>query len=125
MSFSSPYRCNVYVASLPPDFTNERLNALFSPFGHIISSTVKHDRTTGACKGYGFVLFETEQHAFNAVVGLQGHSVDRTRIQVRFARPEASAKKLLPVLTQQHATIQTAYTQPVYIVVPAPTVYTN
>lgn len=98
---TSPYSRNVYAASLPPNFTEVQLRALFAPFGKIISCTAKRDRTTGLCKGYGFILFERDEDACNAVIGLQGHSINFTRIQVRLARPEASAKKVMPVMVQQ------------------------
>ncbi|XP_050340909.1 CUGBP Elav-like family member 3 [Bactrocera neohumeralis] len=117
MSFvSSPYSRNVYVASLSIDYTDDQLRVLFEPFGKIISCAVKRDRATGLCKGYGFVLFERDEDACNAVIGLQGHSICFTRIQVRLARPEASAKKVMPVVAQQQAlqqAVQQAF-QPYY-----------
>ncbi|CCW60867.1 unnamed protein product [Phytomonas sp. EM1] len=111
------YSRNVYVASLPHDYTNDQLRELFARFGKVISCTVKRDKVTGIGKGYGFVLFEKDEDACNAVIGLQRHSINHTRIQVRLARPEASAKKILPVIAQQY-TLQTY--QPCYIMMIPP-----
>uniref|UniRef100_A0A0A9WJB9 CUGBP Elav-like family member 3 n=1 Tax=Lygus hesperus TaxID=30085 RepID=A0A0A9WJB9_LYGHE len=103
MSHLVPYYRNVYVASLPSEYTCEELRELFEPYGNIISCTVKRDKETRKCKGYGFVLFEKEQDASNAVIALQGYSINYIRIQVRLARAEASAKKVMPIIKQQHA----------------------
>lgn len=110
MSSLSTFYRNVYIASLPPDYTNEQLLSLFSPYGKIISCVIRTDKKTGLCQGYGFVLFENECDACNAVLALQGHMINFTRVQVRLARPEASAKKMLPVIMQQQL-IQSLYQQ--------------
>ncbi|KEG10710.1 RNA-binding protein [Trypanosoma grayi] len=101
MSFESPYNRNVYIASLPRNYTDEELRALFAPYGKIVSTALVKDKNTGLCKGYGFVLMERHQDAYNAVIALQGHTVGNTRVQVRLARPEASAKKVYPLFCQQ------------------------
>ncbi|KAG5510509.1 hypothetical protein JKF63_06806 [Porcisia hertigi] len=121
MACVSPFSRNVYIASLPEDYTEKDLLDLFSPFGRVISCTVKYDKDTGLCKGYGFVLFEYEQDALNAVIALQGHTIRNTRVQVRLARPEASAKKMYPVILQQQLMNACTPYQPVYLVyVPSP-----
>ncbi|KAH9586269.1 RNA recognition motif domain [Trypanosoma melophagium] len=101
MSFESPYNRNVYIASLPANYTDEELRALFSPYGKILSTALVRDKNTGLCKGYAFVLMERYQDAYNAVIALQGHSIANVRVQVRLARAEASAKKVYPLLCQQ------------------------
>lgn len=121
MSYPSPFSRNVYIASLPEDYSEKDLLDLFSPYGRVISCTLKYDKDTGLCRGYGFVLFENEQDALNAVIALQGHSIRNTRVQVRLARPEASAKKMYPAMMQQQ--LMSAYMpyQPVYVMyVPSP-----
>lgn len=121
MSQVSPFSRNVYIASLPESYTDEELLSLFSPFGRVISCSVKRDKLTGRGKGYGFVLYENEQDALNAVIALQGHSIRHTRVQVRLARPEASAKKMYPALMQQQLMNSYMPIQPVYVMyVPAP-----
>ncbi|CBH18235.1 RNA-binding protein, putative [Trypanosoma equiperdum] len=101
MPLEPPYIRNVYIASLPPNYTEEELRALFAPFGKIVSTALVRDKETKRCKGYGFVLMERYQDAYNAVMALQGHTVQHARVQVRLARPEASVKKADPLLYTQ------------------------
>lgn len=82
--------CNVYVASLPPSYTDSQLYDLMAHFGRIVSARVMCDPRTGQCKGYGFVLFESEREAAIAIDGLAGHAIDGHRIQVRAAHLAAS-----------------------------------
>lgn len=81
---------NVYVASLPPTYTDALLLELMSPYGQIISARVMCDPRSRQCKGYGFVLFANEHEALEAINGLAGHMIDGHRIQVRFAHLAAS-----------------------------------
>ncbi|KAG5506548.1 hypothetical protein JIQ42_06800 [Leishmania sp. Namibia] len=121
MSYPSPFTRNVYIASLPQDYSEKDLLDLFSPFGRVISCTVKCDKATGLCKGYGFALFENDEDALNAVIALQGHYIKNTRVQVRLARPEASAKKMYPAMMQQQLMSACMPYQPVYVMyVPSP-----
>ncbi|RNF07055.1 RNA-binding protein [Trypanosoma conorhini] len=119
MSFDSPYNRNVYIASLPANYTDEELHALFAPFGKILSTALVKDKNTGLCKGYGFVLMERFQDAYNAVIALQGHSIAHTRVQVRLARPEASAKRVYPLMYQQ-AMIYDAVSPTYLLLLPQP-----
>jgi polyadenylate-binding protein len=59
---------NVYVKNLPEDFTKEKLNELFAPFGDITSSMVAIEN--GKAKGFGFVNFEQPEAAAAAVAEL-------------------------------------------------------
>mmetsp|Transcript_58122 Transcript_58122/g.66971 ORF Transcript_58122/g.66971 Transcript_58122/m.66971 type:complete len:271 (-) Transcript_58122:484-1296(-) len=81
---------NVYVASLPPSYTDALLLELMRPYGHIISARVMCDPRSRQCKGYGFVLFANEREALEAINGLAGHMIEGHRIQVRFAHLAAS-----------------------------------
>ncbi|EAN85200.1 putative RNA-binding protein [Trypanosoma cruzi] len=119
MSFDSPYNRNVYIASLPANYTDEELHALFAPFGRIVSTALVKDKNKGRCKGYGFVLMERYQDAYNAVIALQGHTIAHTRVQVRLARPEASAKRIYPLYCQQ-ATISNTVSPTYVLLVPQP-----
>ncbi|RNF03750.1 RNA-binding protein 5-like protein [Trypanosoma rangeli] len=85
----SAYGRNIYVASLPADITDERLRALFEPFGKILSAKTMSRKNGACCSGYGFVLFERSADAARAQMAMIGHIVDGNRIQVRQARPSA------------------------------------
>ncbi|CAD2220540.1 RNA-binding protein 5 [Angomonas deanei] len=82
--------CNVYAAGLPPNFSDQQLFDLFSIFGRITSARIMRSKGNRESKGYGFVLFKTEEEAQQAVYGLNGHIVQDFCLQVRLADPIAS-----------------------------------
>lgn len=49
----------IFVHGLGWDATTEDLKAAFAPFGEIEDCRAVADRTTGRCKGFGFVLFRS------------------------------------------------------------------
>lgn len=78
---------NLYVASLPYDFTDAELYALFAPFGSILSAKAMCKRSSAKeNKGFGFVLFEKEEDALHAQRVMIGHVVRGSKIQVRQAK---------------------------------------
>ncbi|CAD2220539.1 RNA-binding protein 5-like protein [Angomonas deanei] len=90
---------NLYVASLPEEFTDNDLFNLFAPFGKISSCKVMCRKAEGfsnklICKGYGFVLFDNEEEANRAQAARIGYMVNGThRIQVRHARATNSQER--------------------------------
>ncbi|KAF9589887.1 hypothetical protein IFM89_029250 [Coptis chinensis] len=64
---------NLYLKNLDDDFSDEKLNELFSQFGTITSHTIKHDMQ-GQSMGYGFVAFSTPEDVAKA--GLKFISVN-------------------------------------------------
>lgn len=86
---------NLYVASLPHDFTDAELYALFSPFGPIVSTKTMCKKNVGhESKGYGFVLFEKEEDAIVAQRNMIGYVVRGSKIQVRRAKDSQSSSGL-------------------------------
>lgn len=55
-----PEGCNVFVFHLPPDMNDQGLEALFSPFGNILSTKVVINLRTGTSKGYGKYLLQAQ-----------------------------------------------------------------
>lgn len=62
---------NLYIKSLPPDFSDKDLAALVEGCGRIKSMKAIIDKQTNKCKGFGFIDFETHEDAQNAIVELQ------------------------------------------------------
>ena len=58
---------NLYVAYLPKTYTQMDLENLFRPFGNIITSKILIDSTTGLSRGVGFVRFDQNIEAQNAL----------------------------------------------------------
>lgn len=63
---------NLYVAYLPKSYTQTELDALFRPFGTIITSKVLIDTATGVSRGVGFVRFDKHSEAESAINSLNG-----------------------------------------------------
>lgn len=56
----------LFVGNLPWTISTKELQSYFSKYGHIQSSNVIYDKTTGLSRGYGFVVFSTRDGYGNA-----------------------------------------------------------
>jgi len=57
----------IYVGGLPATTDDKDLEKLFAPLGTVVSATVISNRSTGQCKGYGFVQMQTDAQADAAI----------------------------------------------------------
>lgn len=80
---------NVYVASLPLTLNDAELMNMFASYGVVLSAKIMREKKTRQSKGYGFVLFQTEDAAASAVRGMSGLLVGSSRLQVRLAHLSA------------------------------------
>jgi cold-inducible RNA-binding protein len=77
----------LYVGGLPYKTTNDELKAHFSGAGAVSSATIIMDKMTGRSKGFGFVEFENDADATNAVSMFDGKDFDGRNLTVNEARP--------------------------------------
>jgi len=77
----------LFVGGLPYSVTSQQLNDLFAPFGKVNSANVISDKFTGNSKGFGFVEFEDEKEADEAVKKMSETEVEGRKITVNVARP--------------------------------------
>lgn len=63
---------NLYVAHLPKNYTMVELDALFRPYGTIITSRVLVETSNGLSRGVGFVRFDKNTEAETAISALNG-----------------------------------------------------
>jgi RNA recognition motif-containing protein len=84
-------RGNVFVANLPPEFSDEQLAEAFDPFGIVLSATIARDPASGKRLRYGFVDIATERAAKLAIDGMNGKEVDGYNLEVKIS--ERPAKK--------------------------------
>ncbi len=84
---------NLYVSYLPKDYTQLELEALFRPFGTIITSKILLDTTTGLSRGVGFVRYDKRSEAELAIDALNGKMVARCTqpLLVKFANQPSAA----------------------------------
>lgn len=91
---SQHFRGNVFVANLPPEFSDDQLAETFDSFGIVLSAFVARDPATGKRLRYGFVDIATERAAKHAVQSMNGTAVDGYNLDVRISERPAVAKKL-------------------------------
>jgi len=87
----------VFVANLPPEFTDDELAESFDSFGIVLSASIARDPATGKRLRYGFVDIATERAAKHAVTSMNGTPVHGYTLDVRISERPAAAKK--PVRT--------------------------
>lgn len=78
----------LFVGSLPYSVTDDDLADLFKDFGTVASAKVIFDRDTNRSKGFGFVEFEDDAAAKQAIDALNNKEVQGRTIVVNEARPQ-------------------------------------
>ncbi|KAI7724552.1 hypothetical protein M8C21_003314 [Ambrosia artemisiifolia] len=93
---------NVFVKNLNESIDNVLLQEMFKPFGNILScKVVTHE--DGKSKGYGFVQFESEQCANDAIEKVNGTDVGGKQIYVgKFMK---KSERVLPSLDVKYTNL--------------------
>ncbi len=78
----------LYVGNLLYNTTEDDLRTLFTQYGTVDSVAVITDRDTGQSKGFGFVEFNDDNEAKNAISGLSGQQYGGRALTVNEARPK-------------------------------------
>ncbi|XP_071701420.1 small RNA-binding protein 11, chloroplastic-like [Rutidosis leptorrhynchoides] len=82
----------LFVSRLSFYTTNKDLKRLFSPFGAITEARLVVDPITQRPKGFGFVTFESDVDAHNALKALNGKIVEGRLIFVEVAKPKRTGE---------------------------------
>eukprot|EP01138_Halocafeteria_seosinensis_P009584 gb/GECG01009794.1/.p1 GENE.gb/GECG01009794.1/~~gb/GECG01009794.1/.p1 ORF type:complete len:743 (+),score=129.45 gb/GECG01009794.1/:1-2229(+) len=86
---------NVFVKNLPPTIDSKDLHDTFSVFGNIVSCKVSTD-PQGNSKGFGYVQFETDEAAQEAIEEVNGVPWEDREVKVeRYQPPEERSKEKL------------------------------
>lgn len=72
---------NIFIKNLDKAIDHKALHDTFSSFGHILSCKIATD-ASGQSKGYGFVQFDTEESAQNAIDKLNGMLINDKQVYV-------------------------------------------
>ncbi|KAL4583535.1 hypothetical protein LXL04_008112 [Taraxacum kok-saghyz] len=72
---------NIFIKNLDKTIDNKALHDTFSTFGNILSCKIATD-SIGQSKGYGFVQFDTEEAAQNAIDKLNGMLMNDKQVYV-------------------------------------------
>jgi len=76
----------LYVGGLSWDTNDQGLRAAFEQFGEVSEAVVISDRDTGRSRGFGFVTFDEEDAAMEAISNLDGTALDGRNIKVNEAQ---------------------------------------
>ncbi|CAO2142272.1 unnamed protein product [Urochloa humidicola] len=88
---ASPSHHRLFIHGLPPHASSSSLSDAFSLFGSITNSVAVADRTTGQCRGYGFVTFASRTAARRALRDAATVSVAGCPVSAQFSSAGATA----------------------------------
>lgn len=77
----------LFVGGLPWATTNDDLKDLFSQAGTVASATIITDKMTGRSRGFGFVEFDSDADADNALSMFNGKDYNGRSLVVNEAKP--------------------------------------
>lgn len=85
----------VYVGNLSKQVTDSQLNDLALPFGKPESASVVTERSGGgaASRGFGFIVFASDDEARAAITGLNGKDVNGQALKVNEAKASTSPRR--------------------------------
>ena len=83
---------SIYVGNLSWSATQDGVEALFKPFGDVLSVNLISDRETGRARGFGFVEME-DADAINAIAALDGKEFDGRALRINKAEPKKPAPR--------------------------------
>ncbi|KAJ2823864.1 hypothetical protein GGI24_003563 [Coemansia furcata] len=89
----APNKCMLFVSGLDPEVSEQTLHAAFIPFGEIVQVTLPPDpSSSNKHRGFGFVEFEEEGDALEAIDNMHDAELFGRTIAVRQARAGALGK---------------------------------
>jgi RNA recognition motif-containing protein len=84
---SDKFRGNVFVANLPPGYTDAKLAERFDAYGLVLGAFLARDAETGTPKNHGLVMLAPDSAVTAAIAELNGSELGGRRLEVRRADP--------------------------------------
>ncbi|MGD8501134.1 MAG: hypothetical protein PVJ86_10835 [Phycisphaerales bacterium] len=82
----------IFVGHLPSETTGDDLRQAFESFGQVGSVTIAVDRTTGASRGFAFVIMPVADEARNAIEKMNGKDLQGRKIDVEKGRTKTKPR---------------------------------
>lgn len=76
----------LFVGGVSWGTTDDGLREAFERFGEVSEAKIITDRETGRSRGFGFVTFDNEEDANNAIKEMDGTTLDGREVKVNEAR---------------------------------------
>ena len=80
----------LFIGGLSWDTTDASLAQAFESFGRVVEAKVITDRETGRSRGFGFVTFDNESSATDAIAAMDGQEIDGRAVKVNVAQERGS-----------------------------------
>jgi len=80
----------IRVSNLPESMSETDMQELCNPFGKIDRIFLAKDRSTGVCKGFAFVTYQSRETAARALRALNGYGYDHLILNVEWSKPAQS-----------------------------------
>jgi RNA recognition motif-containing protein len=78
---------NILVGNLLPNVTEQNIRPLFEKYGAVKRFKLMRDHYTGLSRGFGFIEMKTDARAEQAIVALNGTTLNGKVLKVNHARP--------------------------------------
>ncbi|GAA0164726.1 RNA metabolism protein [Lithospermum erythrorhizon] len=76
----------IFVGGIPPSLTEDEVKDFFSKYGKVVEHEIIRDHVTNRSRGFGFVVFDSEQVVDNLLV--DGNKIDMNGNQVEIKKAE-------------------------------------
>jgi cold-inducible RNA-binding protein len=84
----------VFVGNLSYNTGNQQLRMAFEVYGNVTDARIIIDRDTGKSRGFGFVEFETDAQAAEAIQMADGLLVDGRTVSVHEAKERNNLQRI-------------------------------